>query len=64
MRATPGDGLMPLKDIAAELGVTHQCVSFIEKRALEKLRRILERRGMTLSDLIPDSAVRHDCRVD
>ena len=41
-----------LGEIAAELGVTRQRVLAIEKRALAKLQAELERRGLSLDDLI------------
>jgi DNA-directed RNA polymerase sigma subunit (sigma70/sigma32) len=44
---------VPLEVVAAELGVSTQRVSYLERRALAKLRLELERRGMTFSDLLP-----------
>ena len=44
---------VPLETVAAELGVSHQRVSAIERKALAKLRAELKRRGLTFSDLLP-----------
>ncbi len=41
-----------LVDIAQELGVTHQAVAQIERRALDKARKLLEERGHTLRDFL------------
>ena len=41
-----------LAEITAELGVSRQRVLAIEKRALAKLKAELERRGLSLDDLI------------
>lgn len=41
------------EEIALELGLTKSSVRKIEQRALRKLRKALESRGMVLSDLIP-----------
>jgi DNA-directed RNA polymerase specialized sigma24 family protein len=64
MRVSVDDDGEQLKVIAAELGCSTQLVSLIQSRALKKLRRILEARGLELKDLIPDAVERHDCRVD
>ena len=39
-------------EIAAQLGMTHQGVSYLEKSALKKCRHICERRGVNFSELI------------
>jgi DNA-directed RNA polymerase sigma subunit (sigma70/sigma32) len=41
-----------LVDIAQELGVTHQAVAQIERRALDKARKLLEEKGVTLRDFL------------
>lgn len=49
----PRQAVVPLETVAAELGVSHQRVSAIERKALAKLRAELERRGLSFSDLLP-----------
>ena len=41
------------EEIAQEMGLTKSAVRKIEHRALRKLRKALEERGMTFSDLLP-----------
>lgn len=41
-----------LKEIANELGVSHQAVAEILERALRKIRIELEKRGIELEDLL------------
>lgn len=39
--------------IGRELGISQQAAAKILHRAIRKARQVLERRGMTLDDLIP-----------
>ena len=59
----PGDGPLPgdepgaamtLEEVARELGVSKITIYRIERRALRKLRRVMQRRGLELTDLIPN----------
>jgi DNA-directed RNA polymerase sigma subunit (sigma70/sigma32) len=43
---------MTLEQVSLELGVTRERARQIEQAALRKARRILERRGFTLEDLL------------
>lgn len=43
---------MTLQQIADIEGVSHQAVAEILQRALRKIRKALEARGMTLEDLL------------
>ncbi len=45
---------MNLAEIGRELGISHERVRQLEARALAKAKAILERRGYTLQDLLPD----------
>lgn len=45
--------MMTYEEIALEMGLTKSSVRRIEQRALRKLRKALESKGMVLSDLIP-----------
>jgi len=49
-----GDYALTLGEIAQELGITCERVRQLETRALAKAKTILERRGFTLQDLLPD----------
>jgi DNA-directed RNA polymerase specialized sigma24 family protein len=49
-RPSQHDGLSQT-EIAKRLGISHTRVQQIERRALEKLRRALERRGIEREDL-------------
>lgn len=44
---------MTYEEIAVEMGLTKSAVRKIEQRALRKLRKALESKGMVLSDLTP-----------
>ena len=50
---TKPDREVTLDDVARELGISHECARQIEARALRKLRRALERRGVSADDLLP-----------
>jgi len=41
-------------EVAEQLGVTHTAVQNTERRAIEKLRKMFEERGITLKDLLED----------
>ena len=43
---------MSLREIANELGVTHQTVSEILARAIKKVRKILDQKGISHQDLL------------
>ncbi|WP_412852371.1 sigma factor-like helix-turn-helix DNA-binding protein [Ectothiorhodospira shaposhnikovii] len=50
---TKPDREVTLDDVARELGISRECARQIEVRALRKLRRALERRGVSADDLLP-----------
>lgn len=43
------------EEIAEELGMTRSGVRKIEQRALRKLKRALDKRGMSLDDILPST---------
>ena len=47
---------MSHEEIAKEMGISPQRVGQIERRALWKLRRMLDARGVCFADLLPDEA--------
>ncbi len=49
---TRDDYAMTLEEIGQELGVTRERVRQLEARALRKAKKILERWGYTLQDLL------------
>jgi transcriptional regulator len=52
-------GLVPHREIAAELGVSRQFVAVLERRALRKCRRALARRGIGLRDFFDAMRAEH-----
>ena len=42
-----------LTDVARELGIASSTVSNVERKAIEKFKRELERRGIRVEDLLP-----------
>ena len=56
-RSRTNDGIerhMTLEEIAAEMGVTREAVRKIEKRALAKVRKAFEARGLGPTELDED----------
>ena len=52
----PANGYnMTLKEVAKEMGCTSERVRQIEKRALEKLARILAARGISPFQILPEN---------
>jgi DNA-directed RNA polymerase specialized sigma24 family protein len=49
--------LCTLEDVAAALGCTRGGAHFIEQEALRKCRQILQKRGLTFQDLLPNTKV-------
>ena len=43
---------MTLREIAELEGVSHQCIAEILDRALRKVKKILDKRGIKLEDLL------------
>lgn len=43
---------MTLREIAELEGVSHQCIAEILERALIKVKKILDKRGIKLEDLL------------
>ena len=50
--ATRKDGLMTRVEIAQSLGISRSLVEQIERKALRKLRKILEQRGYRFDDFL------------
>lgn len=46
--------MMTLQEVADEMGISRQMVHKIEQRALAKCRKALEKKGLTLRDIMSD----------
>lgn len=48
---------MSYAEIARILGVTEGAVRDVERRGLKRMRRYLENKGLSLSDVLPDAEI-------
>ena len=54
MQVDKSEYVMTQKEVAEKLGIGRGMVNFIEKKAIEKVKKELERRGLDVKHLLED----------